>query len=252
MLQKYQGLLFQSLYNLCITLFFMTCSIIWLVLLFSSYFSTISLIRHLTLLIALIGIVLVGLFIFCQWKLWKESQLSSSEKAIGIFFTSVGIILIYFLVPPLKYLSVFLIYGMAFFLIHWIVVLMKRHQNFSGKKVVQQVTKSCSLAVLCLLFFIGSCLAISKYFSQFDPEVWAQKPENRMNMVEDLTTDYQLKGMTQAEIIQLLGKPDHVIQRKHHILVYDIGFGPLDLDPSTLDIWLDANGRVIQYQITKG
>lgn len=224
---------------------------LWFIIFLITWISTIDLVRILSIFIGLIGILLIGLFIFCQWKLWKKANLSAFKTVIGILLMIGGIVLIYFSFHhlKLKHTMVFMIYGILFLITHWITMFVKRHQADQAKKILKQITWSCSLAVLSLSIFTGIVFGASKYFSIFDPERWVHK-ENRIHMVDHLTTRYQLKGMTQAEVMDLLGKPDRVIKRKKHIIVYDLGFEPMRIDPSTLDIWLDSKGRVIKYQIT--
>jgi hypothetical protein len=108
---------------------------------------------------------------------------------------------------------------------------------------------------LCLLMIISllSCHIKQK----FDKEKWAKIGDlmtfpNRKYMIDDLTSNYLLKGKNYNEILKLLGQPqgkgDNALQIFYDI---DIDYGS-DIDPiytKTLLFQLDKDSVVESFKI---
>lgn len=60
-----------------------------------------------------------------------------------------------------------------------------------------------------LLLLITVLCGISKYQRTFSKEKWALKPNARYKMVDDMLEKYELIGMDEADVIQLLGQEDN-------------------------------------------
>jgi len=57
------------------------------------------------------------------------------------------------------------------------------------------------------------CIILTFMYKQsriFNSERWIEHPEKRIKMHSDLERNYQLEGMSKAEIIKLLGSPDGI------------------------------------------
>lgn len=88
----------------------------------------------------------------------------------------------------------------------------------------------------------------------FDAIAWKQARSSdvsqRLRMAENLLARYELRGMSRAQVIELLGKPDG---EDDSILVYLLGperygFG---VDSEWLSLRLDSRGRVTDYQVSR-
>ena len=66
------------------------------------------------------------------------------------------------------------------------------------------------LAVIILVFcLVGGALCWHTYWSHFSPEKWADHPDRRASMTEDLLEKHPLEGMTEDEVTTLLGENDN-------------------------------------------
>lgn len=99
---------------------------------------------------------------------------------------------------------------------------------------------------------------INNYFNriEFDREQWINWEETettaslRWNMVYDLTSKYELTGMTRSEVIELLGPPDDEFEIKAS-MYYHLGMSGHGIDTGTLIIKLKGD-KVIDYKIRHG
>lgn len=93
-----------------------------------------------------------------------------------------------------------------------------------------------------LLLLLCSC-------SQFDQETWKKEPEKRQDMIGSLTSNYKLKGMTENEIIDLLGNPGEKITEPSPQYLYYIGTAGLGVKVTLLQLQFDENGKVETHDI---
>ncbi|WP_088041822.1 hypothetical protein [Bacillus sp. EAC] len=113
-----------------------------------------------------------------------------------------------------------------------------------GKKYVRIIFISMLVIFLC---WIG----VNKYQANFSREKWMEDPSNRVNIVDDLLSEYNLVGKSKAEVIKLLGAPTEQASSKtvNTIIYYlgpEKGFPGIDIE--LLVIELDDNGEVIKYE----
>ncbi len=103
--------------------------------------------------------------------------------------------------------------------------------------------------VLAILFFIwhGSF----QYWHTFTTEKWLEYPGQRAKMAADLFEDYELVGMTENEIISLLGQNDNECGKfnQDNRFVYYLGEERTIIDSEWLLIDFE-NGVVKEYSIT--
>lgn len=61
---------------------------------------------------------------------------------------------------------------------------------------------------VCVVLLL-SWAAYRVYWSRFTPEKWADHPDRRASMTEDLLEKHPLEGMTEDEVTSLLGENDN-------------------------------------------
>lgn len=96
--------------------------------------------------------------------------------------------------------------------------------------------------MLVVVLVLTACVPQS-----FDTETWKAEPDERKDMVEDLFDRHELVGLTEAEVIVLLGKPE---VRKESPLEYEyfLGYeGLMKMSIRLLVLTFDRNGKVIRY-----
>ena len=106
------------------------------------------------------------------------------------------------------------------------------------------------------IFFIVSKPYLDNYSNRttFDSEKWKswKESENEMslrwNMIADLEDDYKLKGMTDKEIIDLLGEPG---TKSNIEWTYYLGMAGHGIDTGTLSLTFE-NNKVKSYRISRG
>lgn len=113
-------------------------------------------------------------------------------------------------------------------------------------------------ASLYLLFVMLVVLDpyITNYFSrtEFDSEKWKTWKENevemslRWNMIADLEDNHDLEGMTDKEIVDLLGEPDSKVKAEW---TYYLGMAGHGIDTGTLTLNLKM-GRSGVSRYTEG
>ena len=112
------------------------------------------------------------------------------------------------------------------------------------------------LVFACILLMIAVSFCVLKYQHTFSEKKWNENSENRYKIVDDMLDKYQLMGMSESDVIQLLGEEDSndktsfKISREYFpaesILVYWLGTEYMD------DEWLIitiSDGIVTEYCI---
>ncbi len=97
--------------------------------------------------------------------------------------------------------------------------------------------------VMMIIAFVSS-LGIYKYNHTFTAKKWIAKPENRRKIVSDLLKEHEIVGMTEKQIVSLLGEEEAYANTKtsfkmsriyfepENTLVYYLGIDYMD------DMWL--------------
>ncbi|WP_193224398.1 outer membrane protein assembly factor BamE [Bacillus sp. B1-b2] len=119
---------------------------------------------------------------------------------------------------------------------------MKVHKNF------KKVTIICLIPVLVCLFMLG----LNEYNSNFTSSKWSEKPSKRVEIIDDLLLNYDFKGMTKNEVINILGTPSETEYfKKDNNIVYHLGYerGLISIDSEWLVINFDGNEIVINYDV---
>lgn len=87
----------------------------------------------------------------------------------------------------------------------------------------------------------------------FNAAEWKDPPSSntRLSMIDALLQTHDLKGMTRAEVVGLLGEPPATDYFRHWDLVYFLGpqRGSLRIDSEWLVLKLDENGRVAEWRV---
>lgn len=97
----------------------------------------------------------------------------------------------------------------------------------------------------------GVHLALFLYFyyphRDFEPNRWASTQGKRFEMVEDLQASHKLDGLTEAQVIELLGKPDNQLADNWE---YYLGMFPkaVPIDADVLTLQFQA-GKVVGYRV---
>ncbi len=105
------------------------------------------------------------------------------------------------------------------------------------------------LGILTLALFVFFCSY--QYAHTFSQERWQQYPEKRAKMTADLFEKYELVGMTEAEIVNLLGQHNNHYGyfNRENRFVYYLGEERTIMDSEWL--LLDfKDGVVCEYAIT--
>lgn len=97
---------------------------------------------------------------------------------------------------------------------------------------------------LLLLLILCSCS------NQFNKKTWFEEAEKRTSMVYSLINSYELKGMTETEIIDLLGEPEQKLDEPSRQYVYYLGRAGLGVDDSLLRLSFDKNGELESHEIS--
>lgn len=90
---------------------------------------------------------------------------------------------------------------------------------------------------------------------KFDSEKWKTWEESeaewslRWDMMNSLRNDYQLKELTQTEIIELLGEPD---SKSKHEFSYNLGYSKTGINTGRLTIKFVGDGLVKDYWVSEG
>lgn len=115
-------------------------------------------------------------------------------------------------------------------------------------------------AGLYFLFVLYLVLSpdLNNYFSRvdFDSEKWKKWEETedemamtlRWDMTHDLQEEHELDGMTEEQIIELLGQPG---SKSKFEWTYDLGMARRGIDTGTLSLTL-KNGKVKTHHVRTG
>jgi len=87
--------------------------------------------------------------------------------------------------------------------------------------------------------------------NQFDKERWLEEPEKRNSMVSSLINKYTLEGMTETQIVDLLGEPAQIVDEPSLQYVYYLGRAGLGVDDRLLRINFNTNGELMSYEVTQ-
>ncbi len=102
-----------------------------------------------------------------------------------------------------------------------------------------------------ILCFVALCGCQKE--GSFTTERWLNDPDNRTAIVDDLLANYPLIGMTEQEILDLLGKQSNTSYFKaDNRFVYRLGDerGLFSIDSEWLLIDFE-NGYVVDYSLTR-
>jgi len=75
------------------------------------------------------------------------------------------------------------------------------------KPLSKSVSISVIIVVLYFIVILGLNVYLIIYFQTFTKNKWAQFPDNRFLMIENLESQYTLTGMSKEEVLSLLGEP---------------------------------------------
>lgn len=97
------------------------------------------------------------------------------------------------------------------------------------------ISKYFSLPLSFVLFtilsvvFVGCILGGAKsYISNFSQEKWNNNERLRIYMIDDLEEDYVIVGMTNEEVLDLLGKPTYISDEQNSKYEYYVGESIID------------------------
>jgi hypothetical protein len=108
--------------------------------------------------------------------------------------------------------------------------------------------------IILLSFFLTSCNSNQK----FDKTKWQEQGDlriykHRKSMLNDLTKNYKLTGLSYRQLVNLIGEPENYSDKESDIVIYEIetdyGF---DIDPvytKTLELKLIKDSIVKSYSI---
>ena len=120
---------------------------------------------------------------------------------------------------------------------------------------MKQTTKVIAITFGTLLVIVaGIIYVLFLLFSpdEFNQEIWVNKPAKRVDMIDSLLSEVELKGKTKTEIIKLLGQEEEKAYFKEpNNLVYYLGDerGFMSIDSEWLVLWFDDKDRVTDYEI---
>jgi len=105
------------------------------------------------------------------------------------------------------------------------------------------------------VFFIVASPSIDNYFSRtdFDSDKWKNwtmtedEMTLRWDMTHDLQEEHQLDGMTEEQIIELLGQPG---SKSDTEWTYDLGMARSGIDTGTLSLTFE-NGKVKTHNVRR-
>ena len=106
--------------------------------------------------------------------------------------------------------------------------------------------------ILYGLILISSCS--HRTYIKFDSDKWKNWNETestitlRWDMHKDLIKQHKLKGLSESEIIDLLGEPENKSENEFR---YYLGMARQGIDTGSLILTIE-NGKVIDYRIWHG
>lgn len=97
----------------------------------------------------------------------------------------------------------------------------------------KRISKYLSMPLSFIVFTIISlvlvvCISLGgrSYISEFSSEKWSNNEGLRTYMVEDLEEEHKIVGMTDKEVLELLGEPDDIwelSEKERYAYIYYIG-----------------------------
>lgn len=123
----------------------------------------------------------------------------------------------------------------------------------SKKKPLSSPTYWITAIFSTPIFYVGFIFLyflISSFYEtkEFDKQNWAEDTHTRYVYVDDLIDNEKLIGLTNSELINLLGEPDY---EDATIMTFNIGYDPkhfLNMDPDWLETEL-TNGKVTNVSV---
>ncbi|WP_144478934.1 hypothetical protein [Cytobacillus oceanisediminis] len=120
---------------------------------------------------------------------------------------------------------------------------------------MKQTIKVVAFTFGTLLGIVGGTIyVLFLIFSpdEFNQEKWFNKPSERVDMIDSMFSEVELKGKTKTEIIKLLGEEEEKAYFKEpNNLVYYLGDerGLVSIDSEWLLLWFDDKDIVTDYEI---
>ncbi|WP_125932201.1 hypothetical protein [Thiosocius teredinicola] len=118
--------------------------------------------------------------------------------------------------------------------------------------------KSTILALVAILSFalLGGCgQSDVPHGRPFDSAVWKSERNSnelqprRQHMISDLQDNYLRVGMSEDEVLALLGEPDSRTDRRFR---YSVGAFPFSADYSWVFVRFDEAGKAVEFGIEQG
>ncbi|MFS0879629.1 hypothetical protein [Metabacillus niabensis] len=138
-------------------------------------------------------------------------------------------------------------------LLLFVLVLSKsKYLNVSSERKTKNKLKHIAMigsipTIVCMVM-----LGINEYKSSFKTNRWLTSLSERVYMVDNLLSTYDLKGKTKSEVIELLGAPtDTGYFKTKTNIVYYLGNerGLISIDSEWLVIDFDEGERVVNYSV---
>lgn len=168
-----------------------------------------------------------------------------------IYLAFILLIAISHLTYSVESISIVILPFVILLFIEWIIWKASLNKkNEKQKRDLKTITVVGGSLFLCCAMQLG----INEYNSKFDRDVWIEKENKRVYIVDDLLEKHQLVGKSKQEILQLLGKPTETESfMKTNQIVYYLGDerGLIRIDSERLIVNFDEKDRVIEYKIHK-
>lgn len=103
-------------------------------------------------------------------------------------------------------------------------------------------------AVIAIVINTITFLGVYFYISEYSREKWDEYPRLRIHMIKDLEREQQIIGMTEDEIIGILGEPEDIPgvgKQRFEYYAGDSGY-----DPYTYDVIFE-NGVAVKTKISE-
>ncbi|WP_150275956.1 lipoprotein [Paenibacillus tepidiphilus] len=100
-----------------------------------------------------------------------------------------------------------------------------------------------------IVLAITLLLILSACSTEFSKQSWLDNREERSGMVSSLLQKHELTGMTEAEVIKLLGEPEQ-IKSEPTEYVYYLGRAGLGVDDLLFRLTFDEDGRLAAHEQT--
>lgn len=101
-----------------------------------------------------------------------------------------------------------------------------------------------------LLFMFITFIFILCACNRFEQETWLKDPGQRYNMIDSLKFNYTLEGMSEKEVIELLGEPNQKLSDPSTLFLYDLGgAGFFGIKVNVFQLYFNQNGILESYEI---